>query len=573
MQFKEFLKRLFSYLKEHLGKLILSSFLMIVASAMESAVPELTGRIVDNLFTDNATRETAFIFSIGLFLIMFLGALFSIASFAGSTWVSNKVIMDIRVDMFSKLIQLPKTYFDNKASGDILSKLTYDVEQIAATASSVWLDLLKSFVTVLILLVYLFYKNWQLSLFLIVLFPLISLVVFITSSRMKKSSIEVQKTMGSINSSLTENINGGHIVKLYGAQDKERAKFFDLLKNLRQQKFKLEMTGAFNTDINKILISIVLSLVVYISSVHMNMTAGEFLAYFTALAMMVKPIKNLSGFNKPLQKALIAGESVFGLIDLPSENNNGIQEKSIIRGEIIFSKINFSYDKNKTVLTDFSLKIQPGETVAFVGMTGSGKSTVVDLLTRLYEPSSGQITIDGTDISDFDIFNLRSFIAYVDQSALLFNNSIKENIKLGQDKISDKQIVDAAKASLAYDFINNLDDKFDFEVGENGVRLSGGQRQRIALARAFAKNAPILILDEATSALDSKTEKDVQAFINKLSGNKTIILIAHRLSTVIFADKIVFINKGRITEVGKHFELLDKKGDYYNLFNSQFNSK
>jgi subfamily B ATP-binding cassette protein MsbA len=284
----------------------------------------------------------------------------------------------------------------------------------------------------------------------------------------------------------------------------------------------------------------------------MTMSAGEFLAYFTALAMLVKPIKGLVGFNKPIQKAIIAGQSVFDLIDHKSETNNGKTVKDNIKGDIEFNNVSFAYEKDKTVLKNFSLKINHGESVAIVGSTGSGKSTIVDLIARFYLPISGEIKIDNKNINEYELNNLRSFISYVDQSALLFNTSIRENISIGASNISDKELKDYANASCAYEFINKLDQKFDFEIGENGAKLSGGQKQRLALARAFAKNAPIFIFDEATSALDANTEKEVQRNISNLSDNRTSIIIAHRLSTIKNADRIVFLKDGLITEIGTH---------------------
>ena len=570
MKFKIFFNRLFFYLKEHIGKLLLSSFLMILASALESAVPEITGQIIDNLFSEESSDETAILFSLGLFGLMFLSSIFSLTSNAASNWVANMVIMNIRVDMFSKLMRLPKSYFDNRSSGEVLSKITFDVEQIAATASSVWLDLIKSFVTVVILTGYLFYKNWELSLFLIVLLPMISFVVLITAKRMKRASIEVQRTMGSITSNLSENISGNHIIKIFERQNVEERKFFNLIKKLRQQRFKFDMTGAYNTDIVKVLISVVLSLVVYISATKMKMSAGEFLSYFTALAMLVRPIKSLVGFNKPIQKALIAGESVFGLIDHQEETNTGNIKKDIVLGDIEFKDVSFSYDKDIKVLKNFSLSIKHGETIALVGSTGSGKSTIVDLITRFYLPDSGEIKIDNININDYELNNLRSLISYVDQSALLFNASIRENIHVGNTTISEDALKKVANSACALEFITKLEDKFDFEIGENGSKISGGQKQRLALARAFAKNAPIFIFDEATSALDATTEKEVQNNIAKLAKSKTSIVIAHRLSTIKQANRIVFLKEGNISEIGTHQQLMSKKGDYFKLFSSQF---
>ena len=571
MQYKQFFSRLFFYLKAHIGKLIFTSVMMMFATALESSIPEITGRIVDELFAVERDQQTALIYALALFGVIVLSSIFAMTSTAASSWVSNKVIMDLRVDMFAKLLRLPKSYFDQHPTGKTLSKLTFDVEQIAAAASSIWLDFIKSSMSVIILVGYLFYKNWQLSLTLLILLPLVYLAVKLSSNRMRSSSIKVQNSMGRMTHLLDENISGSSLVKIYHAQEQESEKFNDLIKNIRQQRFKVDMTGAFNTGFVNILIGLSLGSVVYFSSTLLAMSAGEFLSFFTAMGMLVKPAKSLVNINKPLQTAMAAGESVFGLIDEDEEHNSGTKQLKKSKGAIKFNQVSFGYNSETTVLDDISLDIKPGETVALVGSTGSGKTTIIQLLAKFYSPTAGSITIDGIDIAEFEVDSLRSQIAFVDQNVRLFNDTVKGNIALGQiDTMSDTQIQHAAKVSNAHDFIQELSDQFDTEIGEDGAKLSGGQRQRLAIARAIAKDSPILILDEATSALDSATEKQVQAAIDEMQKDRTTIIIAHRLSTVQKADRIVVLRRGEIIEQGSHKDLIDAKGEYASLYKHQF---
>ena len=303
------------------------------------------------------------------------------------------------------------------------------------------------------------------------------------------------------------------------------------------------------------------------------MSAGEFLSFFTAMGMLVKPAKSLVNINKPLQTAMAAGESVFGLIDEDEEHNNGNKQLKNAKGAIKFKDVCFGYSDNNTVLNNINLDIKSGETVALVGSTGSGKTTIIQLLAKFYSPNSGSISIDGTDIKEFEVDSLRSQIAFVDQNVRLFNDTVKGNIALGQiDTMSDTQINNATKTANAYEFIQELSNQFDTEIGEDGAKLSGGQRQRLAIARAIAKDSPILILDEATSALDSATEKQVQAAIDEMQKNRTTIVIAHRLSTVQKADRIIVLRRGEIIEQGSHQDLIDAKGEYASLYKHQFES-
>ena len=544
--------------------------MMVFATLLETAIPEITGQIVDTLFSANRPKNEAFSYSIILFSVIALSSLFALISISASSWISNKVIMDLRVNMFTKLLRLPKSYFDKNTTGETLSKLTFDVEQISAAASTIWLEFIKSSFTVIILTGYLFYKSFLLSLSLIVLLPLVYLAVRFSTSRIRKGSARVQESMGKMTHLLDENISGNDLIKIYQAQETETNKFFSIINTIRQQRFKVDMAGGLNTSIVNALIGLSLAFVVYFSSTYLAMSAGDFLAYFTAMGMLVKPAKTLININKPLQQAIVAGKSVFSLIDESPESNPSKNPIHSISGEICFDNVSFSYDNEKPSLTNVNLTIKKGETIALVGSTGSGKTTMVNLLTRFYNPSSGKILIDGQDIVSYELESYRSNFSYVDQNVRLFNDTISGNIAFGQkESMSIDLIRNAAKVSNSIEFIEKLDKKFDSDIGEDGVTLSGGQRQRLSIARAIAKDSPILILDEATSALDSATEKLVQSAINKMQQDRTTIIIAHRLTTIQNADRIIVLKNGEIIEQGTHLELIKNAGEYSKLHQQQ----
>ena len=544
--------------------------MMVFATLLETAIPEITGQIVDTLFSSNRPKNEAFSYSVILFSVIALSSLFALISISASSWISNKVIMDLRVNMFTKLLRLPKSYFDKNTTGETLSKLTFDVEQISAAASTIWLEFIKSSFTVIILTGYLFYKSFLLSLSLIVLLPLVYLAVRFSTSRIRKGSARVQESMGKMTHLLDENISGNDLIKIYQAQETETNKFFSIINTIRQQRFKVDMAGGLNTSIVNALIGLSLAFVVYFSSTYLVMSAGDFLAYFTAMGMLVKPAKTLININKPLQQAIVAGKSVFSLIDESPESNPSKNPIHSISGEICFDNVSFSYDNEKPSLTNVNLTIKKGETIALVGSTGSGKTTMVNLLTRFYNPSSGQILINGQDIVSYELESYRSNFSYVDQNVRLFNDTISGNIAFGQkESMSMDLIRNAAKVSNSIEFIEKLDKKFDSDIGEDGVTLSGGQRQRLSIARAIAKDSPILILDEATSALDSATEKLVQSAINKMQQDRTTIIIAHRLTTIQNADRIIVLKNGEIIEQGTHFELIKNSGEYSKLHQQQ----
>ena len=544
--------------------------MMVFATLLETAIPEITGQIVDTLFTSERTSDQALFYSLILTSVIAISSFFALISISASSWISNKVILDLRIDMFSKLLKLPKTYFDKNTTGETLSKLTFDVEQISAAASTIWLQFIKSSFMVVILIGYLFYKSFLLSLTLLVLLPLVYFAVKFSSSRIRKGSKSVQESMGKMTHLLDENISGSDLIKIYNAQKSEKNKFFSIINTIRQQRFKVDMASGLNTSIVNALIGLSLGCVVYFSSTFLVMTAGDFLAFFTAMGMLVKPAKTLININKPLQQALVSSDSVFRLIDEKSEINTGNHRVDKLEGEIKFDNVSFSYGEEKASLKNINLIIKPGETIALVGSTGSGKTTLVNLLTRFYIPTEGKILINNLEINSFELESFRSNFSFVDQNVRLFNDTVTGNIAFGQkDQMPIESIINAAKVSNSIEFIEKLDDKFESEIGEDGVTLSGGQRQRLSIARAIAKDSPILILDEATSALDSATEKLVQSAINKMQKDRTTIIIAHRLSTIQNADRIIVLKDGEIIEQGTHAELIKASGEYEKLNQQQ----
>jgi subfamily B ATP-binding cassette protein MsbA len=560
MQLKEFFHRFYPYLKKHIFKLVVVSLTMIISTSIQTALPEITGQMVDNLFK-NDDKSNALFYSFLVFGVLFSSAIFAFISTNISSSVAGKIVATLRTEMFAKLLQLPKTYFDTHDSGKILSKLTFDTEQVASVASTLWISLIQALLTVVVLTIYLFWSSWQLSLSLVIVLPLIFLSIHATSKRIKHASSMVQHSMGEATSHIGETITNNAMVKIYQLFTTRKQKFRKLANTIRLKNFRSDNISALNTLVINTLIGICLGLVVYFSATSLNMSAGEFMAFFGAMAMLIKPAKTLVSINKPLQKALAAGESIFGLLDEKSEKSGNTISQ--ITGAIEFKNVSFSYH-NKPVLTDISFTINQGESLALVGATGSGKSTIAALVSRFYEVDSGDILIDGINIKDINLTTLRENIALVEQRVNLFTGTILENIS--HKDLTDSEIQTTLQNANAITFVQNLEDGVQSTIGNNGVSLSGGQAQRLSIARAIAKNAPILILDEATSALDSNTEKEVQEALQTLQTGKTTLIIAHRLSTIKHAHKIAVVKDGKIAEIGSHDELLKLRKEYYHLY-------
>jgi ATP-binding cassette, subfamily B, bacterial MsbA len=546
---------------------------LIVTAATEPALPALMKPLLDGTFVE----KDPFLIQMVPFVIVALFLVRGVATYIGTyagNWVGNKVVTDMRDAMFRKLVQLPGRYYADHLSGNLISKVVYDVGQVTATATHVLTAVIKDSLVILGLLGVMLYYNWKLTLLSLVMTPLIVVVVHLISRRLRRSSRETQRAMGEMTQVLQESIEGHKVVKLFGGQPYETRRFAGAANLVRHFTMKQVNAAAINVPTVQLIASVALAIIVYIATVQSRAdqtTVGEFVAFLGAMLMLTSPLKRLTGINEFLQKGLAAAESVFELIDEESERDPGMLDIGRARGELVFDDVSFSYDGDRLALKHIALAIRPGETVALVGQSGSGKTTFANLVPRFYHPTQGRILLDGHDLESLSLASLRSNIALVSQDVVLFNDSVSANIAYGAMRgAAEVDVVAAAGAAHALEFIRELPEGLATLVGENGVKLSGGQRQRLAIARALLKNAPILILDEATSALDTESERHVQAALETLMRNRTTVVIAHRLSTIENADRIVALDRGRIVETGTHRELLDRNGVYAKLYRSQF---
>jgi subfamily B ATP-binding cassette protein MsbA len=566
--------RLLGYVRPYAGQFAFSILTLVVVAATEPAFPALLKPLLDGNFVQKQAPLLTWL-PLLIIAIFLLRGLASLLSGYAAGWVANKVVLDLRNEMFAKLVRLPAQYFDNESSGRLVSKFTYDVLQVTGAATSAVNVLVKDSLAILGLLGWLFWLNWKLTLVSLAIGPLVVLVVRGFSTRLRAMSRSAQEAMGDLNHVLEESIGCHRVVKIFGGQDYEARRFDDGANKVRRYNMKAALAAAANVPFVQLIAAIALALIVYLATQQASAdetTVGGFVSFLTAMLLLLAPLKHLTGVSETLQRGLAAAESVFKLIDEETEVDTGTGEIDRARGEIEYIDIGFSYPgAPRPALADVSLRIATGERVALVGSSGSGKTTLANLLPRFYSPGQGKILLDGLDIATLRLQSLRANIALVSQDVVLFNDTVAANIAYGRlAQTAESDIIAAAEAAHALQFIKEMPLGLQTLIGENGVRLSGGQRQRLAIARAFLKNAPVLILDEATSALDSESERHVQEALEILMRGRTTLVIAHRLSTIETADRIVVLDQGRIAESGRHADLLARDGIYARLYQLQY---
>ncbi|PSJ45583.1 lipid ABC transporter permease/ATP-binding protein [Zobellella endophytica] len=568
------LKRLLGYVKERKLGLVAAIIGMAGYAAVDTTFVYSIKPLIDDGLTgqDPNVLKWMPLFVIG---IVFLRGICTFLSGYCMAWVGNHVVMALQQQVFNKLMAMPVAFFDRHNTGNLLSKVTYDASLVSSAASSTLVTLVREGATVIGLLGLMFYHSWQLSLIFFVVGPVVGVMIAVISRRFRRISKGMQDAMGNITSSTEQMLKGHKEVLMFNGQRVESGRFTGVSNKVRQQNMKMVAADSIGTPLVQVIASTALAILLYVATfddIQQQLTPGTFTVIVTSMMMLMRPLKSLTQVNASYQRGIAACQSLFDLLDSDGEQDEGERELARAQGRIEFDHVTFRYPtKDTPALKDVSFSLAPGKTIALVGRSGSGKSTIASLLTRFYDVDQGEIRLDGVDIRAYRLSDLRRQFALVSQHVHLFNDTIANNIAYAaQGQYSREQIIAAAKVAYADEFIRKLDQGYDTVIGENGASLSGGQRQRIAIARAMLRNAPLLILDEATSALDTESERHIQAALEVLRKDRTALVIAHRLSTIENADEILVIDEGRVVERGNHTELLARQGAYAQLRSIQY---
>jgi subfamily B ATP-binding cassette protein MsbA len=563
-------RRLFSHVLPYKWVFIAALFGMLMVAAADTGFAWILQPLMDKGFVE---RDVEYIVYIPLLLISiaFIRAIGDFIDGYCTNWVARMVIQDLRQAMFERLIYAPTEFFDRESSGALVSRLTYDVEQVARACSGAFRVLFRDLLKALFLLTLMFYLSWKLSLIFILVIPVAFLVFKFTSGRFRKISSRIQESVGDITHIAKQAFQGHRLVKIFSAYDHEKELFFGANNRNRQQSMKKAGILAGSVPLVVLIMGIAVAGIIWLALMQ-EIKPGVFTSYLVSMTMIVRPVKNLSKVNEVIQTGMAGAESIFATIDQELETDSGTIVLDNVKGDVSFQDVNFHYaSENSQILRNISFDISAGSTVALVGPSGSGKSTIASMLMRFYSPTSGSVTVDGHLIEGITLKSLRDNAAIVSQEVVLFDDTVRNNITYGEPgSINEHKLALASEAAHVSEFVEAFEEGMETRVGEAGTRLSGGQRQRIAIARALYKDASILILDEATSSLDSSSELHIQQAIDRLIRDRTTLVIAHRLSTIENADMILVLDRGEIIERGTHSELLEAKGQYFHLYNTQY---
>lgn len=566
-------RRLWPMITPFKAGLVVAAVALVLNAAGDTLMLSLLKPLLDD-FGKADSRVLHWMPLVVIGLMLMRGITSYVSSYCIS-WVSGMVVMQMRRRLFGHMMRMPVAFFDQQSTGTLLSRITYDSEQVASSSSSALVTVVREGASIIGLFIMMFYYSWQLSLILIVLAPIVSFAIRLVSKRFRNISKNMQNTMGQVTTSAEQMLKGHKEVLIFGGQQVETERFNTVSNRMRQQGMKLVSASSIADPIIQLIASLALAFVLFAASfptVMDTLTAGTITVVFSAMIALMRPLKSLTNVNAQFQRGMAACQTLFSILDLEQEKDTGTRQVERAKGDIEFRNVTFAYPGREIpALRDINLSISEGKTVALVGRSGSGKSTIANLLTRFYDVQEGQILMDGHDLREYTLASLRDQVALVSQNVHLFNDTIANNIAYArEERYSREEIEKAARMAYATDFIDKMEHGLDTVIGENGVMLSGGQRQRIAIARALLRDCPILILDEATSALDTESERAIQAALDELQKNRTSLVIAHRLSTIEKADEILVVEDGRIVERGQHAELIEQKGAYAQLHRMQF---